>query len=410
MLNVSRGSASDRLIRLPLEKAQVGMYVERVEGSWLQHPFWKSSFRVNTVAELTTLRDSCVSAIWIDPAKSAVSEADIGELADRNFKHSAREAPSPIPPGQERERAALIIAKAKEAVRGIFAEVRLGGRVDLASIVPLVEEISESVCRNTSALITLTRLKSKDEYTYIHSIAVCALMVNFARSLGLDKASIREAGVAGLVHDIGKMAVPSSILNKRSSLSAEEFQVIQSHPERGHEMLQRIDGIPEAALDVCLHHHEKVDGTGYPHGLTGRNIEFIARMGAICDVYDAVTSRRPYKDPWNPAEAVSRMYLWKGHFDETLLTRFIQTIGIYPTGSIVVLSTDQLAVVIAQNDGILTRPVVRVFRCTLTGRDLRPFDVDLAARDCEHRIVTRDLPHQKPPSDLAKLSSKLLSL
>ncbi|MFN3389457.1 MAG: HD-GYP domain-containing protein [Allosphingosinicella sp.] len=408
MLSGDRAAGSDQLVRWPVEQAQVGMYVARVEGSWLQHPFWKSSFRIMNAEELAALRESGVSAVWIDPARSAAADTEGDDVPAAEAPAGEPAAAPPPSPVSERERAAEIVARAKEAVRGIFAEARLGGRVELATVVPLVEEISASVTRDASALITLTRLKSKDEYTYLHSVAVCALMIRFAKSLGLDKATVRDAGVAGLVHDIGKIAVPASILNKNGGLSAREFEVVRSHPERGHEMLQRIDGIPEAALEVCLHHHEKADGSGYPHGLTGRNIEFMARMGAICDVYDAVTSRRPYKEAWNPAEAISRMYQWKGHFDEALLTKFIRVIGIYPTGSVVGLESGLLAIVVEQNEASLTRPVVRAFRCTRTGRDVKPFDIDLAARGCSDRIVAREPGEQD--NSLVRLSARLLSL
>ena len=210
---------------------------------------------------------------------------------------------------------------------------------------PLVEQISASLARNGSALLGLARLKTKDEYTYMHSVAVCALMVALARQLGLPR-TVQEAGMAGLLHDIGKMAMPLDVLNKPGKLTEDEYAIMRSHPERGHAMLlAALTSVSDAALDVCLHHHEKVDGTGYPHRLAGERISLLARMGAICDVYDAITSNRPYKAAWTP-RSLARMAQWQGHFDTRLLHAFVRAVGIYPLGSLVRLQSGRLGVVI----------------------------------------------------------------
>ena len=165
----------------------------------------------------------------------------------------------------------------------------------------------------------------------MHSVAVCALMVALARQLGHDDAACRDAGLAGLLHDLGKAAMPLDILNKPDKLSPAEFAIIRSHPVRGHEMLLESKGAPQAALDVCLHHHERVDGEGYPHRLSGERLSQLARMGAVCDVYDAITSNRPYKAGWDPSVSIARMASWKGQFDEAVFGAFVRSLGIYPT-------------------------------------------------------------------------------
>ena len=199
----------------------------------------------------------------------------------------------------ELQRAAKLIKRSKKAVTELFQEARLGNAINIEGCMPLVTDISESLARNSSALLGLARLKHKDEYTYMHSVAVCALMLSLARQLGLDEERAREAGLAGLLHDVGKMAMPLEVLNKPGSLTDAEFAIMRSHPERGHAMLLAAGSLPESALDVCLHHHEKYDGSGYPGHLAGEDISLLARMGAVCDVYDAITSNRPYKQAWN---------------------------------------------------------------------------------------------------------------
>src|SRR5690606_14238117 len=142
----------------------------------------------------------------------------------------------------------------------------------------------------------ILRLKNKNEYTYLHSVAVCTLMVNAARYMGKSEAETRDYGMAGLLHDLGKMGIPDAILNKSGRLTDAEFEAVRNHPEHGYQVLRGSPNVPAMALDVCRHHHEKIDGTGYPFGLPADAISLVSRLGAVCDVYDALTSDRVYKD------------------------------------------------------------------------------------------------------------------
>lgn len=268
----------------------------------------------------------------------------------------------------------------------------MGKAIDVNGCLPLVAEISDSLARNSSALIGLARLKHKDEYTYMHSVAVCALMISLSRQLGLDEDTARAAGLAGLLHDVGKMAMPEAVLNKPGHLTDAEFAVMRSHPERGHAMLFAAGSIPASALDVCLHHHEKYDGSGYPHRLQGEDTSLFARMAAVCDVYDAITSNRPYKQAWNPAESLARMAQWSGHFDTQVFHAFIRSVGIYPLGSLVRLESGRLGVVIDQHPEKLTEPLVRVFFSAKAKTPIQQLDLDLSRRGVTDRIIGREDP------------------
>ncbi len=383
------------LKKISVRQVRVGMHLQKLEGPWIRHPFWKTRFVVESVDDVARLRDSGVAECWIDVARgldviadelsAAVSPAPATPAAAAS-RSAAPEAALPL--AAEMRQAAAICERGRVAVTAMFAEARMGRSVDAERCLPLVAEIADSVRRNAGALVSLARLKSQDDYSYMHSVAVCALMVALARQLGLDDETCRQAGVAGLMHDIGKALMPLEVLNKPGQLTDSEFEIVRTHPERGHALLLDGRGATEATLDVVLHHHERVDGAGYPHRLVGDRISLFARMGAICDVYDAITSNRPYKSGWDPAESITRMASWKGHFDATVFGAFVHSLGIYPIGSLVRLASGRLAVVVEQNPHDLVAPVVKVFFSTKSQMHVVPTRLELS-RSAD-RIVGRE--------------------
>ena len=267
----------------------------------------------------------------------------------------------------------------KEAVVSIFSDIRMGNTLKLDATVSLVNEINQSIARNSSALISLSRLKNADNYTYLHSVAVCVLMIALGRQLGLKNEELQQVGIAGLLHDIGKIFIPNEILNKPGKLTNEEFNIVKTHPLKGWEILKDCSGVSELTLDVCRHHHERVDGKGYPDKLSGEGLTLFARMGAVCDVYDAITSNRCYKTGWEPAESLRQMAKWKnGHFDEVIFHAFVKTVGIYPTGSLLKLKSGRLGVVTDQSKQSLTKPLVKVFFSTRSNAHILQEIVDLS--------------------------------
>ncbi|BAN46185.1 hypothetical protein PCA10_04530 [Metapseudomonas resinovorans NBRC 106553] len=379
---------------------RIGMYIQELCGSWMDHPFWKTSFLLANAKDLQRILDSAVGEVWIDTAKgldvAAGESAEEVEAQAESQLQSADVEPPPAPNptrvslDEEMGRALRLCARSKQAVMAMFNDVRLGHVVEMAEAHLLVEQITESVIRHPNALISLARLKTSDEYTYMHSVAVCALMVALARQLAMGEAEVREAGLAGLLHDIGKMAVPLELLNKPGKLSDGEFAEVRKHPTAGARILLDSRQVSAAVLDVCLHHHEKYDGSGYPHRLAGEQISVLARMGAICDVYDAITSDRPYKKGWSPAEAVRKMAEWtRGHFDPHLFQAFVKSIGIYPTGSLVRLESGRLGVVLEQHPQSLLTPLVKVFFSARSQLPIPQEVIDLSRGD---RIESRESP------------------
>ena len=285
----------------------------------------------------------------------------------------------------------------------------MGRALDTTAAKQLVEQILDSVACNDCALISLVRLKTLSEFTYMHSVAVCTLMVSLAERLGLDREQIRAAGLAGLLHDLGKAVMPLEVLHKPGKLSDDEYAIIKRHPEEGSRMLLDC-GINGAALDVCQNHHAKMDGSGYPFGVQGNEISIYSRMAAVCDVYDAISSGRPYKTAWDPAESMRKMAEWTdGHFDPVVFHAFVKSIGIYPIGALVRLDSGRIGVVIGQSTVSLLTPKVKVFFSTKRNAHVPPRIVDLSDPNCGERIQAREDPAKWNFPDLVKLWSGLSS-
>jgi putative nucleotidyltransferase with HDIG domain len=380
--------------KIRIGELRLGMYLHGFDDAWIKHPFWKSRFLLRDYADLQAAWTCGIETCWIDTSKGkdvlqAEPETD-KEAVDTSLPDVVDIEQESTSFHEELQRAAILCRSARAATVSMFNEVRLGKAIDVEGCLPLVAEIAASVLRNPGALISLARLKTSDDYTYMHSVAVCALMVSLGRTLGMDEEYCREAGIAGLLHDIGKALTPLEILNKPGQLTSEEYEMVKLHTSLGHQLLSRDAAIPEAAGDVCLHHHEKMDGSGYPEGLHGSKISLLARMGAVCDVYDAVTSNRPYKNGWDPAESLARMASWKGHFDRTVLSAFIKSVGIYPTGALVRLHSGRLAVVLEQNKASLTKPVVKVFFSEQSREPIEVERLDLSDSQVDDAIVGRE--------------------
>jgi putative nucleotidyltransferase with HDIG domain len=378
------------------KQGRMGMFIQELKGAWIDHPFWNKAFKIQDPSDLKKLQTSAVKEIVIDTSKGL----DVLELKAQEEAQElvvSVEKPSPeikpalkptrVSTAEEQENAKRVIKSSKKAVASMFHEVRMGKAVNAEAALKLVDDIAASVARNEGALISLVRLKNKDDYTYIHSVAVCALMVALANELGLSDDEVKQAGMAGLLHDIGKAGVPLEVLNKPGALTDKEFTTVKLHPERGHAMLVQANITDEVVLDVVLHHHEKMNGMGYPNKLKADEISLFAKMGAVCDVYDAVTSNRPYKDGWELGVSLHRMAQWADHFDDTVFKAFVKSVGIYPIGSMVKLKSGCLAVVIDQSPKSLLTPMLKVFFSTKSNSRIPVEVLDLSKPSVRDSIV-----------------------
>lgn len=363
------------ILQIPIHELRTGMYVHKLEVFWLKHSLVHNDMLLTTQQQIESIAESGIQEIWID--------LDKGRGPDSANAEEKRDLPPPRVSSMSEEvgLAQAICLNAKGQVMDMFSDARLGRTIDTGGTLPLVDEIGGSISRHPAALLSVVRLKTHDDYTYLHSVAVCALMISLARQLNLDEHQVRRAGTCGLLHDVGKAGISLDILNKPGKLTEQEFEIMKAHPVIGETLLRKSGGDADL-LDVVRHHHEKMNGMGYPDGLKGQAISLLSRMAAVCDVYDAITSNRPYKEGWNPATAMHQMASWEGHFDRKILYAFVKAVGIYPVGSVVRLASGRVAVVAEPGAESLLKPKVCVFFSLVTNQSLAPQMLDLANRYC----------------------------
>lgn len=365
---------------------KTGMFVHDLDCGWMEHPFIRGRFLLTDEAQILKIRNAKIRGVVIDCSKGLDAE-DAPTLEQAAIKLEAEVAaiatkPASqvrVPLGEEIQRAAQIRKQAAQAVRAVMSDARLGKAVELERIGPVVERVTQSILRNSGALLGLLHIKGKDDYTFLHLVSVCALLVAFCRSRNMEEDTIYQAGLGGLLHDTGKALVPDAILNKAGRLTDDEFEIIKRHPRDGYDILSRTPQIGSIPLDITLHHHERLDGSGYPDKHRNGNISELAQMAAIVDVYDAITSDRCYHKGMPAAEALRKIYEWsKFHFNPTLTQEFMRCVGIYPVGTLVLLDSGRLGVVIEPHENNLLTPKVKVFFSTKSQSYITPEVLDLS--------------------------------
>lgn len=379
----------------------VGMYVHDLDAAWMDHPFFVSHFMVKDEQTIQRIASAGLREVYIDTGRG--KDIDAGVTLPEVEAQVARRigsVPEPgvarrasVPAAVEMDRARRLYRETTSVVRNLMSSSRSGRQVDVAVLDPMAERMVQSAFRNPHALSGISRIKSKDEYTFMHCVGVSALMVSFALEMQLSEQEIHDVAMGGLVHDIGKSLVPQSVLNKPDRLNDDEFAKMRDHVTFGRQMLEYLPGISQTALDVALLHHERMDGTGYPAGKGSTTISLIGRMSAIVDVYDALTSVRVYKNAWEPTLAMKKLVEWSpSHFDAELVQRFVRCIGIYPVGATVALESGRVGVVIDQGEKLM-QPTLRIFYNREHRRYERPTDLDLAQTETD-RIVAAIDPRQ----------------
>jgi putative nucleotidyltransferase with HDIG domain len=412
-------------LEVTVDQLELGMRVVRLDRPWIETDFLMQGFIIQDQSDIDALVRQCdsvyIEAIYETVAKPERREAPKGLFARR------RSAPPPVkvavqPAGSlkkarvarpaagekvtyinkintERELPAArnAYSSAKTVVKNIMEGIRIGRMLDMNQARETVDHIVDSILRSKDALAWLTKIKDKDEYTAEHSLNVCILSATFARHLGHDEKEIREIALCGLLHDVGKSKIPDEILNKEGRFTDEEFDLMRQHTTFGRNLLMSLPNADRIAIDVAHSHHERLDGNGYPRGLQAHQIPYNAKVIALTDSYDAITSSRCYDRARASMEALDIIYKCKGtQFDDELALEFIKCIGIYPPGSVVEFTNGEVGIIVSTDEKNKLRPrVIIVLDADKNPGRERIVDLNKGAVDDNQQqyIIAREIPN-----------------
>lgn len=310
---------------------------------------------------------------------------------------------------QQQRDAIEIYQDAVETVRRAMSAVERGETIDSAAVRAVVEEILGAVLYDSSGLVSLAAIKSYDEYLYEHSVNVCIVSMVFGCTLGLNDRQMVDLGMAGILHDIGKVFVPLDIVRKPGPLTEEEWIVMHTHPLVGAKVLATTPGVPDLAAVIAFEHHIKHDRSGYPKVARPRPLNFYSHIVTIVDCYDSLTTVRPYRAPVRPDQAAGWMlYFGSSQFEPRLLRRFASLLRLYPPGAVIKLSTGEWAAVVGGSERDPSRPVVRLM-VDPGGALVRGFKrADLADRDTHGGYTRAIVDCLQPVSRIAEVTSVLV--
>lgn len=393
--------------KVSTEQLKLGMYVHDFKCGWLENPFFSKKIMLKNDGMIEKIVKHGIREVYIDTTKGldsadAVAEVEVKKEIDAGIRKIAKEE-KPLASVEDRvsfreeiKNAVEIKARAKQEIHNVMNDVKYGKQVNVDKVNEVVGDMVESVFNNKHTLTTLCRMKNKDEYTFLHSISVCTLMVAFCKTLGFDRNTIEHVGTGALLHDIGKMKIPDEVLNKNGKLTGPEYDIIKGHVVHGRSVLKETDGIHNSSMEVLEQHHERYDGTGYPNGLKGENISKFGQMAAVVDVYDAITSNRVYHKGAEPAEVLKSLYEWsRYHFSPDVVQSFIRYVGIFPTGSLIRTKSGYLGVIAEQGGSGPLHPKIRlVFKIEKNGF-IEPIDINLAdPKNIQHKIMSAESPEK----------------
>jgi putative nucleotidyltransferase with HDIG domain len=387
--------------KVRVEQLKPGMFIHDLNCSWLHHPFLRNKVKINNEQVIKKIISCGIREVYIDTNKglditNTLTEEKINQEVQNEFTRmieSKVNIRDTVSIQEELVKAKEIKKEALQTVQNLMEDIKFGRQIRMEKVNRIVERMIESIFRNKDALTSLNRIKKIDEYTFLHSVSVGALMITFGRHLGFDYQLIKELGIGGLLHDIGKIKVPLEILTKADKLTEEEFTRAKEHVKYGQIILEQTPGIYEASIYVVIQHHERLDGRGYPDRLKKEEISRYGQMAAIVDVYDAMTSKRCYQKQFHPTETLRKLYEWNNLYNRELVQQFIRCVGIYPVGTLVRLESGLLGVVLNHGEKSLLHPVIRIIYDTKKERYITPRKIELSEYS-EDRIVCYEPPEK----------------
>ena len=396
--------------QVPVEELRPGMYVTELDRPWLGTPFPFQGFHIASTDQVDALKQHC-KTVFIDLERGTSG----GQHDDGNGLTVASLVGSVVyadvtPVEKELAVARGVYTALEESIQTAFATLRQEQELDPEPLKVPVRSMARSIERNPDAMMLLLRIRQKDGHEFSRAVDTLIHMIAFGRFLQFPGERLLLLGLAGLLLNVGKVRLPDAILQKKAPLTAEEYAIAKGHVMHSVEMIRAAPGLSQALADIVMQHHERLDGSGYPQGLRGRQISIDGAIAGLVDSYSTLTSVRPNAEQVSPSTALSMLHKVRGTlFDELLVEKFIQCIGIYPVGSTVELNTGEVAIVIAQNLARRLQPRVMVI-LDAGLKPVRPQVVlDLVkepkARPDEPYRIVRTLPRSRLPVDLEQFVS-----
>ncbi len=355
-----------KTVKVNVSDLKIGMSVIDLDRPWLETPFLFQGFTLNSEADIQAVQQYC-SHVFIDASTiKSKKKAPVEQAKPKRqglfslFKREQQRPPS-VEVEKEIKTAKKVHQKSSGLVKDFFDDLRLGNSLDSTAVKTVVNDCVESVLRNPDAMMWLTQIKNRNELEASHAMNTCILAISLGRFLGFSKNDLENLGQCALLHDVGKVQIRQELLEKPTALSSSEQQLLKSHTEKGRMILMSATDIYFGVVDAAYTHHEHVDGSGYPRGLTGAQISPFAKIIAIVDSYDSLTSDTPYRDEVTPFQALKYINREKNrHFDGQMVKHFIDMIGVFPIGSVVELNTHEVGIVISVNRRSPANPKVLV--------------------------------------------------
>jgi len=346
-------------VKLPSDSLEIGMHVTRLDRPWTEVPVLMQGLTIETPDDVDMLRDHCVyvyieieKEFWLEVSKGMIEQAE--EKAHPGFRENTDIH-------EELPRAKYTFEETRDQVEDVLESISNGEAFDIDESRKAIQSCVASVLKNANALLWLTQVKDQDRYTAEHSLRVGILAIAFGRFLGFNDDDLEMLGLCGMLHDVGKIKIPDEILNKPARLSRVEFEIMKEHAELGKDILLEQKGVEKLIIDTAHYHHERLDGKGYPEKLNAAYLHQFIRIISIVDVYDAITSARPYKNGSPAFDALKILFSERGkHFDHDLVEAFIRMVGIYPPGTLVEMTNGEVGIVVSTNPNSRLRPKVEL--------------------------------------------------
>ena len=395
--------------QIPVEELGLGMYVTGLDRPWLDAPFVFQGFPITSANQVDALKQYC-KTVFIDLERDASDDSHTrDEITEASLLGPVVYA-EVTPVEKELAAAREAYSTFDESIQMAFEKLRVEGELDLEPLKSPVRSMTRSIERNPDAMMLLFRIKQKSSHEFNRAADTLIHIIAFARFLQFPVERLLLLGLAGMLLNVGKIRLPDSILQKKEALTAEEYALVKAHVMHSVELIRAAPGLSKSLEDIVIQHHERLDGSGYPQGLRGRQISVDGAIAGLVDSYSALTSVRPYAEQVSPSAALNTLYNVRGTlFSELLVEKFIQCIGIYPVGSTVELNTGEIGIVIAQNLVRRLQPRIMVV-LDASRKPTRPQVIlDLVkgpkAAGNEPYRIKRTLPRDSLPTDLEQLLS-----